>query len=171
MFLDCFNREIKVGDVLANGQRQSTHGGITVGVVTGFTSATILVNTLHVKTVYHAPAGDAERSYYERSYSRENEEPLGYYWRKGCYREPKNCFITGQSEAELVEGIETMLHIEEIEDPRIAQNREWKQKWAEYEAQRKEREAQEAEQEGQQSPLQSALAEISAISQKYGEYD
>jgi hypothetical protein len=169
MFLDTFGRRIEVGHVLANGQRKHTHGGITVGVVTGFTDCTILVKTLHVHEIYVEPEDQKGLPYYQKTHSREYNQPQGYYWRKSCYRAPENCFITGQTEEQLVEHITSTLKIALIEDPRIAADREWKAKWAA----RKAELAEQAKQEEQATVTMQrhALDEITRISEECGLYD
>lgn len=46
VFLDCLGRQIKVGDMLANGHRERDRGGITLGIVTGFTDDAMLITSL-----------------------------------------------------------------------------------------------------------------------------
>jgi hypothetical protein len=90
IFHDCLGRVIKVGDVLANGQRQGTHGGIRVGVVTGFTPKTILANMLQEGYSTYNPGRDHAGPSTEWSF------------RKGHFNTGYNCCITGMTEMELL---------------------------------------------------------------------
>ncbi len=84
IFRDCLHCPIQIGDVLACGQRQGSHGGIRVGVVTGFTEKTILANMV---------VGD--------TWDRDEQRYTSWTLRKGHFSAGYNCFITGMSEAEL----------------------------------------------------------------------
>jgi hypothetical protein len=95
LFHDCLGREIKVGDVLANGQRQGSHGGIRVGIVRGFTERSILVDI--VDDGYPA-------------YRRGQDHTMPYKeWtlRKSHFNTGYNCLITGMTEMQIREMTET----------------------------------------------------------------
>ena len=83
VFLDCLGREIKVGDVLACGQRRQSHGGIQVGIVTGFTAKSILADMIDCDYLYWS--GKAQRL-----------TSRGLH--KGHFNADYNCCITGMSE-------------------------------------------------------------------------
>lgn len=85
VFHDCLGREIKVGDVLANGQRRQSHGGIQVGIVTGFTAKTILADMVDCDHL--------DWSGVQRLTSRS--------LRKGHFNADYNCCITGMAEGDL----------------------------------------------------------------------
>ena len=106
MFHDCLNREIKVGDVLACGQRQGSHGGMIVGVVRGFTEKSILADILH-------GGYDDWWEFYE------TRRHTSWRLKKGHFNADYNCCITGMTEADLraiVEGQENK------EEPCIAES-------------------------------------------------
>ncbi len=85
VFLDCLSRPIKVGDVLANGQRRGSHGGICVGVVRGFTDNAIIADII---------AGDEHG--WRGPWRRES-----YEFHKGRFVADYNTLITGMTEADL----------------------------------------------------------------------
>jgi hypothetical protein len=99
IFHDCLGRVIKVGDVLANGQRANCHGRIVIGVVTGFTEKTILVNTLDEGRPAYVTGEDHDKSYRE------------WTWRKGHFNASYNCCITGMTEQQLREITETEIRV------------------------------------------------------------
>ena len=86
IFKDCLGREIKIGHVLACGQRQDSRGGIRVGIVTGFTEKTILVDIL---------SGD----WWEHYHTRRN---TSFELRKGRFTADYNCCIIGLTKEELL---------------------------------------------------------------------
>ena len=87
LFHDCLGREIKVGDVLANGHRDGNLGGITIGVVTGFTENAILATKIQRGHWY----GRSDGSRWWMSDDR------GDTWRlmNGRWYYGERCFITG----------------------------------------------------------------------------
>lgn len=96
IFLDCLGREIKVGDVLANGHRDGNCGGISVGVVTGFKDGKILA-TKYVRGDWceYDYDGSRQRSWWAND--------TGKTWRpyKGHWSYGERCCITGMTEADL----------------------------------------------------------------------
>lgn len=95
VFHDCLGREISVGDVLANGQRRGSHGGIRIGIVRGFTERAILADIL-------------DDSY--PGYRRGHDHTMPHdHWilRKGHFTSGYNCFITGMTEQHLRELTDT----------------------------------------------------------------
>jgi hypothetical protein len=94
VFHDCFDRQIKVGDVLAIGERDRNYGRLSMAVVTGFADHDILVTRFqrgnwherydgNGKWWMQSANGDAWRTYDSRCAHGER------------------CFITGMSEADL----------------------------------------------------------------------
>jgi hypothetical protein len=94
-FHDCLGREISVGDVLANGQRRGSHGGIRIGIVRGFTERTILVDILDDGYPTYR-AGEDHTMPYKR-----------WTMRKGHFNTGYNCFITGMTADHLREITDT----------------------------------------------------------------
>ncbi len=86
-FNDCLGRAITVGDVLANGQRQGSHGGMSIGIVRGFTERTIVVDAL-VRD--YATQGHPDRTKRVRNILSRTK-----------FSAPYNCCITGMTEEEL----------------------------------------------------------------------
>lgn len=86
IFQDCLGQTIKVGDVLACGQRRHSHGAIRVGIVRGFTERSILADMLDGdwRGLYHAERRDTS-----------------FTLRKGHFNAPYNCVVTGMSEDDL----------------------------------------------------------------------
>jgi hypothetical protein len=92
VFLDCLGREIKVGDVLANGHRiGSCRAGLTLGVVTGFKDGKILAKKLQSGYWFEY---DGKRSWC--GYGGDLWRFYDGYWYYG-----DRCFITGMSEDDL----------------------------------------------------------------------
>jgi len=100
VFLDCLGRQIKVGDVLANGQRRQSHGGIQVGIVTGFTAKTILANMV-----------DCDHLGFYRV-----ERLTSRKLRKGHFNADYNCCITGLTE----DALKSMINLESEEKSEAA---------------------------------------------------
>jgi hypothetical protein len=86
IFCDCFNKEIRVGDVLASGQRRGSHGGIRVGIVTGFTARSVLADMV-----------DGNWNGWDHTKRHDTSWKL----RKGHFNAGYNCVITGLTEADL----------------------------------------------------------------------
>ena len=87
VFLDYLGRQIRVGDVLANGHRTNNTGHIGLGVVTGFKDDKILVKKFQ--------RGDWSPSckYWWSSDSGKSWRIMNGYWIYG-----ERCFITGLTE-------------------------------------------------------------------------
>lgn len=101
VFHDCLGREIKVGDVLANGHKGRDGDHITVGVVTGFTDKSIQAKKLQRGKWYYSVV------YEKRRWMACSN---GDAWRLmgGCWVRGKSCFITGLTE----ETLKAMINLE-----------------------------------------------------------
>jgi hypothetical protein len=80
-FKDCLGKPIAVGDVIAHGFRSGDRGGISVGIVYGFTETTVQFYRFEPQ---HCPY-------------------KSYRTCKSCTRVAENTFITGLTEAQLME--------------------------------------------------------------------
>lgn len=98
LFGDCLGREIKVGDVVCNGHRAGDRGGITVGVVTGFTDQSICL--------------DAAGKVFEK---KEDGTWLNR-WKfvKRHVTKSSRCFVTGMTREELQERINDADFLEQV---------------------------------------------------------
>ncbi len=93
MFRDKFNREIKIGHVLANGGRDGCSGIIRTGIVRGFTEGSVLVDMI-------IPVSD--------SYNATIKNHTQWKTRRGSFREPKLCIITGLDSATFLDSVNFM---------------------------------------------------------------
>lgn len=101
VFHDCLGREIKVGDVLANGHRDGDQGGISVGVVTGFKDGKILAKKLQRGKWYYSVVYE-KRRWMARG-DGNTWRFMGGYWNYG-----ERCCITGLTE----ESLKAMIKLE-----------------------------------------------------------
>lgn len=85
VFHDCLGREIKVGDVLANGHRERNLGGITIGVVTGFAENAILATKLQRGHWYGS----------DKPWWMSSDDGDSWRLMKGRWYYGERCFITG----------------------------------------------------------------------------
>lgn len=101
VFHDYLGRQINVGDVLANGHRDGDRGGISIGVVTGFTDDAILATKYH-RGEWYGVTG--------RWWSSASDGPT---WRavKGRWTHGERCFITGLTE----DALKAMINLESEE--------------------------------------------------------
>jgi len=95
VFRDCLNREIKVGDVIADGHRDGNTGGIGLAIVRGFTEAKDAWNPGRM-VVEVAKRGTWRGDYW---WAKDDGDTWRFSKTQRWYGE--RCFITGLTEQEL----------------------------------------------------------------------
>ena len=98
VFRDCLNREIKVGDVIADGHRDGNTGGIGLAIVRGFTEAKDKWTPGRM-VVEVAKRGEWYGVNKDQWWAKDNGDTWRFSKAHRTYGE--RCFITGLTEQEL----------------------------------------------------------------------